>query len=347
MKKKAYAETSTEEKYDKSRNPAFSPSRWTPAEEAPHPSPQPLALLTSQCCRRSAPRTSRGHLDEVRQKVLCTKKRKRRTTLLNDSGVDTASLRSGVNVPLRNASSLSLSLTGGSFGLGLLLLLLLDLFRVTIEEHVHHDVPAIRSAGDGTPQPEDLTSQQPPDKTDRVASLVVRGYGDVDELERCVGIAKGNDWDVDVGRFTDGLVVHARVGNDDESRLLERAGDVVCEATRGEATSDGLCTCVSSELENGTVAVWACGDDANVVRIFDGSDDTGSKDELFPGLADVDKVDTWIQTVGEPANTTSPTSPTNRQTSASRRRVPSAYRSSLCLCDIGRRGASEFHPQLR
>ena len=213
-------------------------------------------------------------------------------TLTSDqSGVDTTRLRSGGDVPVGDGNFGLLPASSRSLRCSLVLLLLLDLLRVAVEEHVDHDVPSIGSTGDRAAKAEDLAGKEPPGKTDRVTGLVVDGNSDVDELEGRVGVAEGDDGDVDVGRLTDSLVVDAGVGHDDETRLLERAGDVVREATRGETTSDGLGTSVGSVLEDGTVAVWAGGDDTDVIGVFNGGDDTSSKNELLPGLANVDDVD--------------------------------------------------------
>lgn len=126
-----------------------------------------------------------------------------------------------------------------------------------------------------------------------MARLVVRRDRDVDKLERGVGVAEGDDGDVDVGRLADGLVVDARVGDDDEPGFLEGAGDVVCEGAGGEAAGDGLGAGAGGEFEDGALAVGAGGDDADVGGVLDSGDDTGCKDDFFPGLADVDDVDTW------------------------------------------------------
>ena len=75
-----------------------------------------------------------------------------------------------------------------------------------------------------------------------MARLVVRRDGDVDELERGVGVAEGDDGDVDVGRLADGLVVDAGVGDDDQAGFFEGARDVVCEVSGGETAGDGLGT---------------------------------------------------------------------------------------------------------
>jgi hypothetical protein len=72
-----------------------------------------------------------------------------------------------------------------------------------------------------------------------------------------------DDGDVDVGSLLDGLGIGARVGDDDQARLLERTGDVVGEVTGGETSSNGDGTSVCGELEDGTLAVGTGRDDAN------------------------------------------------------------------------------------
>lgn len=72
-----------------------------------------------------------------------------------------------------------------------------------------------------------------------------------------------NDGDVDVGSLLDSLGVGAGVGNDNQARLAERAGDVVGEVTGGEATGNGDSASVGSELEDGTLAVGTGRDDAD------------------------------------------------------------------------------------
>lgn len=115
-----------------------------------------------------------------------------------------------------------------------------------------------------------------------MTTLVVGGDGNVDELGGGVGVAEGNDGDVDVGSLLDGLGVGTGVGDDDQTGLLERTGDVVGEGTGGEATGDGLGTGVGGELEDGTLSVGTGGDDTDVGGVVDGGDDAGSEDDLLP-----------------------------------------------------------------
>lgn len=150
------------------------------------------------------------------------------------------------------------------------------------EVKIGHDVPGGLAAVDGATEAEDLTGKEPPDGTNGVATLVVGGDGNVDVLGGRVGVAEGNDGDVDVAGLLDGLGVGAGVGDDDQARLLERAGDVVGEATGGEATGNGGGTGVSSELEDSTLAVGTGRDDANVGGVVNANDDTGSEDNLLP-----------------------------------------------------------------
>lgn len=126
-----------------------------------------------------------------------------------------------------------------------------------------------------------------------MSGLVVGGDSDVNKLEVGVSVTEGNDGDVDVGSLPDGLVVDSGVGNDDHSGFLERLGDVVGEVTGGESTGNGLSTGETSHLEDSSVTVRSGRDDSNVVGVLDGGEDSGSEDELLPGLADVEDVDTW------------------------------------------------------
>lgn len=161
--------------------------------------------------------------------------------------------------------------------------------------------------------------------------LVVGRDGNVDVVEGRVGVADGNDRDVDVRRLTDGLVVDARVGDDNQARLLERAGDVVGEVARGEAAGDGLRASVGRKLEDGTVAVRAGRDDADVVRVLDRGNDTRGEDNLLPGLANVDDVDACIErvSVGDLSERELGREvETDRRRGASRRKEPSSSRRS-------------------
>lgn len=85
-------------------------------------------------------------------------------------------------------------------------------------------------------------------------------------------------------------MIGAGVCDNDETRLLERSGDVVREGTWGETASNRLRTGVRGELEDCTMAVWPC---ANHNNVFwgDWSDNSGSENKLFPGLPDVNEMD--------------------------------------------------------
>ena len=115
-----------------------------------------------------------------------------------------------------------------------------------------------------------------------MTALVVGGDGNVDVLGGRVGVAERDDGDVDVAGLLDGLVVGAGVRHDDETGLLERASDVVGQATGGETAGNGDGAGVRRELEDGTLAVGTRGDNANVGGVVDGGDDAGGEDNLLP-----------------------------------------------------------------
>lgn len=54
-----------------------------------------------------------------------------------------------------------------------------------------------------------------------MAALVITRDGNIDEPERSVCIADGDNGDVDIGGFADRLVVDTGVGDDDQPGLLE------------------------------------------------------------------------------------------------------------------------------
>ncbi len=203
--------------------------------------------------------------------------------------IDATSNRCGGDIPFcdgfRGLSSRS------GLGCRLLLLLLLDLLGITVEEHVDHDVPAVRRARDRAAQAEHLARKQPPDEADCVTRLVVRRDRHVDILEGRVRVGESNDGDVDIGRLADRLVVDARVGHDDQARLLEGAGDVVRERAGGETSRDRLRASVGGILEHRAMAIRPCGDHTDVVRVLDSGNNSSSKDELLPCLSNVDEVD--------------------------------------------------------
>lgn len=172
-------------------------------------------------------------------------------------------------------------LSTGDLGLISDLLVLLGL-GVAVEVEIDNGVPLGLAGSEGTAETEDLTGKHPPDETDGVTTLVVGGDGNIDEVGGGVSVAKGNDGDVDIRGLLDGLGISARVGHDDETGLLERAGDVVGEVTGGETTGNGGGTGVGGELQDSTLTVGTSGDDTDIGGVVNGGDDTGGQDDLLP-----------------------------------------------------------------
>ena len=123
-----------------------------------------------------------------------------------------------------------------------------------------------------------------------MTTLIVGGDSNVDEFSWGVSVAEADDGDVDVGGFFDGLGVGARIGDNDEARLFEGAGDVVGEITWREATGDSNGSCVCGEFEDGALTVGTSRYDTDVGRIVYGCDDAGCEDNFLPvdGYGSVD-----------------------------------------------------------
>lgn len=123
-------------------------------------------------------------------------------------------------------------------------------------------------------------------------SLVVGRDGNINEAEGRVSITERDGGDVDVGCLLDGLVVSARISDDDQTGLLEGTGDVVGEGTWGETTSNSLGSSEVSELVGSTLTVGTGRDNTDISGVLNGGNDTGSHDDLFPDLSNVDDVNT-------------------------------------------------------
>ena len=63
----------------------------------------------------------------------------------------------------------------------------------------------------------------------KTTDLGVARDGDVDELERGIGVAKGDDGNVDASGLGDGLMIRPRIRNHQQSRLLERTLNLIRE----------------------------------------------------------------------------------------------------------------------
>lgn len=124
-----------------------------------------------------------------------------------------------------------------------------------------------------------------------MTGLVVGGNGDIDISERRIGVTEGDNRDVDIRGFANGLVIDSGVGYYDETGLLKRTSNVVGEGTGGKTARNCLSTSVRGVFQYGSVAIRSSRDNTNVVGVFDGGNDTGSKDQLLPGLANIEDVD--------------------------------------------------------
>lgn len=115
-----------------------------------------------------------------------------------------------------------------------------------------------------------------------MTTFVVGRDSDVNELGRRIGVTESNDGDIDVGSFFDSLGISARVGDDDQAGLFERASDVVREIARSEATSDSNGASMSGEFEDGSLTVRTSGDDSYISGVVDCYNDASCEDDFFP-----------------------------------------------------------------
>ncbi len=115
-----------------------------------------------------------------------------------------------------------------------------------------------------------------------MATLVVRWDGYINEFGGGVGIAQGDDGDVDVGGFFNGLGVSSRVGDNDQSWFLEGARDVVGEVSGRETSCNSDGSRVRGEFENSALAIRTGGDDTDIGRVVDCCDDACCKDDFLP-----------------------------------------------------------------
>lgn len=115
-----------------------------------------------------------------------------------------------------------------------------------------------------------------------MTTLVVGWDSNIDELGWGVGIAEGNDRNIDVGSLLDSLSVGAGISDDDEAGFLERSSDIVGEVTRGETTSDGDGTSVGGKLQDSALTVGASRDDTDIGWVVDSCDDPGCKNDFLP-----------------------------------------------------------------
>merc|ERR1740129_2560358 len=92
-------------------------------------------------------------------------------------------------------------------------------------------------------------------------------------LQGRVGIAKGNNGDIDVAALAYRLGIRPGIGDNKKPRLAELLRDLVRKGPRGESARDTLGASVVGELEHGAHAPRTSGNGYDVLRVLDGDDD--------------------------------------------------------------------------
>ena len=68
----------------------------------------------------------------------------------------------------------------------------------------------------------------------------------------------------------------------------------VAKLTRGVPSSDSSCSGVTGKLENGSLTEGPAGHHEDILWVLDGDDGSGNEHHLFPGLLQVDDVNSVI-----------------------------------------------------
>jgi len=109
--------------------------------------------------------------------------------------------------------------------------------------------------------------------------------------QRGVGVAKCNDRDVHVRGFAYGLMISTRVSDDKESGLHEFILNLIGQSTRGVSGCQSLGTSVLSKLQDCSLAKRARGNNADILRIFNGDNNSCSQLKFLPSFLQVNQVD--------------------------------------------------------
>jgi len=146
---------------------------------------------------------------------------------------------------------------------------------------------------------EDLTGEEPDGVGKREDTLVVGGNGNINPVEWRVGVAKGDDGDVHVGCFVEGLMVETGVSDNYEARLMELLGVLIGQGSGNPLSAEVVCLGVSGELKDSALGIRPARHDEDIfgVLVLNSSDDSGGNHEFLPGLGKVDEVNSFLVTL--------------------------------------------------
>jgi hypothetical protein len=125
-----------------------------------------------------------------------------------------------------------------------------------------------------------------------MGGFVVAWDADIDVFDWRVGIAKGDNWDVDITSLSDSLVINSWIGNDNQSWFPETGLGVIGETTWGESTVHRGSLNELGAFDGGSLSNIFGGNDANIGGVIDGGDDSSGESDLLPHLGDVENVGT-------------------------------------------------------
>lgn len=104
-------------------------------------------------------------------------------------------------------------------------------------------------------------------------------------------MAEGDGGNVDVRRFSNGLVVSSGISQNQEAGLNESSLlDLIGEGSGSESSRQGGGSGETSEFEGSSLTIRTSRDHTDISGIFDGSNDSSCESQFFPGLLEVNDV---------------------------------------------------------
>jgi len=149
------------------------------------------------------------------------------------------------------------------------------------EEEIDHNIPFL-TARDLASKTKDFASKKPVQKTDGLSGAVVAGNDDIDVTTAVVRRAEGDDRDIDVSRFSDGLSIITRVSGNDQAGLGISFLDLIGKSSGSESSRESGSASEFSEFESSSLTDLRNRQNCDIGGIFDGDNDSRGKKPIFP-----------------------------------------------------------------
>jgi hypothetical protein len=137
-----------------------------------------------------------------------------------------------------------------------------------------------------------FSGEEPVDHGKRLLGSVIARNGAVDIRQVVVGVAKGNDGDVNIGALHKGVVIDSGVGEDEKSGLNEFFGVLIGEHTGSPSSGDAAALGIFREFVHGSLSIESSGNSNDGAGVGDGSNNSSSSLDLLVLLLDIEHVNT-------------------------------------------------------